>query len=130
MASLFGIRSMRMSFAESHRLSFDYVRGRRAAGLHDQVRQREVPLSAGEGVGQLLPAAVLDPPPDGRVAEEELDLAELLELGHRRVDAHELDCEPVFLQEVAHRVLVECKSRTSPRLLPVVSMVCREDEST
>src|SRR5207247_7390786 len=77
---------------------------------------------------QLLPAAVLDPSSDGRVAEEELDLAEIFKLGYRRVDAHELDREPVFLQEVAHRVLVECESRTAPRLFPVVPMVCREDE--
>src|SRR2546430_9015354 len=130
MASLFGIRRTRMSFAESHWVSFSRVRGRRATGLDDQVRQREMPLSTGEGVGQLLPAAVLEPSSDGRVAEEELDLAEIFELGHRRVDAHELDREPVFLQEVPHRVLVECESRTSPRLLPVVPMVCREDEST
>src|SRR5207253_6839201 len=114
MASLFGILRTRMSFAESHRVSFNCVWGRRAAGLHDQVRQGEVPLSTSESVGQLLPAAVLNPSSDGRVAEEELDLAEVLELGHRRVDAHELDREPVFLQEVAHRVLVECESRTSP----------------
>src|SRR5438094_963087 len=116
MASPFGIRRTRMSFAESHRVSFNRVGGRRAAGLHDQVRQGEVPLSAGEGVGQLLPAAVLDPSADGRVAEEELDLAEIFELGHRRGDAYQLDREPVFLQEVAHRVLVECESRTAPRL--------------
>src|SRR5256886_17583071 len=110
MASLFGIRRTRMSFAESHRVSFNCVRGRRAAGLHDQVRQREVPLSAGEGVGQLLPAAVLDPSSDGGVAEEELDLAKIFELGHRRVDAYELDPEPVFLQQVAHRTPAECES--------------------
>ncbi len=84
--------------------------------------------SASERIGEFLPTAVFNPPADRRIPQEQFDVPEVFELRHGRVDAEELDREPVLLQEIAHRVLVEGPPRAAPRLLPMVSMMSAEDE--
>src|SRR5207247_4384902 len=84
------IGSRRMSFAEPP-LSLGLVGQRGAAGLDDEEREGELPVSAFEGVGEFLPASVLDPPADRRISEEELDLPQRLERCNGRVAAQELD---------------------------------------
>src|SRR3989441_398145 len=96
--------------------------------LHDQIRERQVVLPLRERIRELLPPAVLDPFPDDRIAEEQLDLTQLVEKRHGRLDAHEGDFEAVVVEQVRHRVLVEGPLGTPSGLLPVVPVMAAEDE--
>src|SRR2546422_3579070 len=96
--------------------------------LHDQIRKRQVVLALRKRIREFLPPAVLDPFSHDRVAEEQLDLAQLVEPRDGRVDAHEGDFEAVVLEQLRHRVLVERPLGTPSGLLPVVPVMAAEDE--
>src|SRR3989454_8321147 len=96
--------------------------------LHDQIRERQVVLPLRERIRELLPPPVLDPFSHDRVAEEQLDLPQLVEERHGRVDAREGDVEAVVLEQVRHRVFVEGPLGTPSGLLPVVPVMAAEDE--
>src|SRR3989454_982496 len=96
--------------------------------FHDQIRERQVVLPLRERIRELLPPPVLDPFSHDRIAEEQLDLTQLVKERDGRVDAHEGDFEAVVLEQVRHRVFVEGPLGTPSGLLPVVPVMAAEDE--
>src|SRR5881397_2101685 len=104
------------------------VRGRELPRLHDQIRQGQLLLAPGERIREFLPAAVLDPSSNDRIPKEQLDLTQLVEPRHGRVDAHERDLKAVVLEQVRHHVLVEGPLGTPPGFLPMVPVMAAEDE--
>src|SRR2546426_4147221 len=104
------------------------VRGRELPRLHDQIRQGQLLLAPSERIRKFLPAAVLDPSSNDRIAKEELDLAQLVEPRDGRVDADERGLKAVVLEQVRHHVLVEGPLGTPPGFLPVVPVMAAEDE--
>src|SRR3989449_10378281 len=96
--------------------------------FHDQIRERQVVLPLRERIREFLPPPVLDPFPHDRIAEEQLDLTQLVKERDGRVDAHEGDFEAGVLAQVRHRVFVEGPLGTPSGLLPVVPVMAAEDE--
>src|SRR3989475_1159590 len=107
---------------------FRPVRAGELPRLHDQIRKRQVVLALRKRIREFLPPAVLDPFSHDRIAEEQLDLTQLVEPRQGRIDAHEGDFEAVVLEQVRHRVFVEGPLGTPSGLLPVVPVMAAEDE--
>src|SRR2546427_3086140 len=96
--------------------------------LHDEIREGEMLVSARECRIELVPPSVLDPFADGRAAQGGGARAEVLERRDPRVDAGDLDREPMLLQEVRHRVFEERPSGTPTRFPQVVAVMATENE--
>src|SRR2546422_66544 len=107
---------------------FRPVLARELSRLHDQIGKRQVVLALRKRIREFLPPAVLDPFPHDRIAEEQLDLTQLVKERDGRVDAHEGDFEAVVLEQVRHRVFVEGPLGTPSGLLPVVPVLAAEDK--